>query len=434
MWGSWEEIMKKNKYTVQTFENNENRAFSVYIETKTYEEKTVKEKVQHIFEYLSKHVGLLIFCLSVASIFVKAYVYLYECGKLSYLNISSIYVNSFNENTIYSFLGNAFLAIILCAMNAMIYCAIASEKKFSTKIKEISRLYFITWIGFFLIFVSVDWPIGQSLKYSLYLVILLYLAGSALGIARVIDRMMNRGKAKAKHKSELSNDSSVSTSRSFLTIVSIVVILLSLYGGVFYAFGYWDMSTEKEYRMIGKDLVVLHEGVDLFLVSPCKIIESGPKKELKNLLVYEAIQTEIKKTDITTTLKRFDHVKKEGYPSVEEDAMQFSYNNFTCDIDVFYHEDDVMVRFYDRAKEQSEEEITDLVLVDSGYGFLCLKYKGDGGLLSGYLDKKFFSSEEMVDAAISLLEKISPQAQNIYLPYHIDLVELTNYVEYNGEY
>lgn len=419
--------MEKNKYTVQTIEKDQERAFSVYIETKTYREKTTKEKAQHIFEYLSKHVGLLILCVSIALFFLKAYLYFYECGKLSYWGISDRYVNTFNENTMFGMLGflrHVFVAIIFGAINAMPYWAIITGERFSTKVKQISILYFTTWIMLFLILIFVEWPIRQRLGYSLYLVLILYLTGSVLGIVRV------RHERAEKAKSESSSDSPASTFKYRLILIFFTGFF-SLYAGIIYGFGYWNMATEKEYRMIGDDLVVLHEGADFFLVSQCAVVEGGPQKKLH---VYEAIQTEIKKTDIITITKKFDRVEKEGYPSLKEDDMQFNYNNFTCDIDVFYHEADVMIRFYDRAKEQSEEEIIDLVLVDSGYGFLCLKYKGDGGLLSGYLDKKFFFSEEMVDAAISLLEKVSPQAQNIYLPYHIDLVELTDYVEYNGEY
>lgn len=66
--------------------------------------------------------------------------------------------------------------------------------------------------------------------------------------------------------------------------------------------------------------------------------------------------------------------------------MKFTYKDFSCDADIFYSGDDILLRFYDSSKEQTEKQIHDLVIVDSGYGFLCLKVKGDSGLLSGYLD------------------------------------------------
>lgn len=114
--------------------------------------------------------------------------------------------------------------------------------------------------------------------------------------------------------------------------------------------------------------------------------------------------------------------------------MEFKFNDFSCDVDVFYRDKDLLVRFYDSSKEQEEGEIINLVLVDPGYGYLFLKLKGDSGLLGGYLDENIFSSDEIVEAAISFIQSLSPLSMNIYLPYHVDRVKLTSYVEYNGEY
>lgn len=69
----------------------------------------------------------------------------------------------------------------------------------------------------------------------------------------------------------------------------------------------------------------------------------------------------------------------------------FEYEHFSCDVDIFRTENDLIVRFYDRLMEQSEQEIVDLVIVEPGYGYICLKFKGNDGLLSGFLDKKVFS-------------------------------------------
>lgn len=113
---------------------------------------------------------------------------------------------------------------------------------------------------------------------------------------------------------------------------------------------------------------------------------------------------------------------------------RFIYKDFSCEVDIFKNGKDVILRFYDDSKEQKEEEIHDYVMVDSGYGFLCLKYKGDSALLSGYLCKSVFSTDEMIDAAIELLENISPESKSVYMPYHIECVEVMGYMEYNGEY
>ena len=74
--------------------------------------------------------------------------------------------------------------------------------------------------------------------------------------------------------------------------------------------------------------------------------------------------------------------------------MKFKYGNFSCDVDIFHNGNDVALRFYDAQREHTEEQIVNCVIVDSGYGFLCLKVKGEDGLVSGYLNKSVFSSEE----------------------------------------
>ncbi|WP_099192374.1 hypothetical protein [Tepidibacter mesophilus] len=114
--------------------------------------------------------------------------------------------------------------------------------------------------------------------------------------------------------------------------------------------------------------------------------------------------------------------------------MKFEYESFSCDVDIFYREHDILVRFYDSSREQNEDETVNLVIVDPGYGYLLMKFKGDGGLLSGYLDETVFSSDELVYAAIEFLESLSPLSEEVYLPHHVDRVKLTSYVEYNGEY
>ncbi len=114
--------------------------------------------------------------------------------------------------------------------------------------------------------------------------------------------------------------------------------------------------------------------------------------------------------------------------------MTFSYKKFSCNFEVFYSGEDILIRFYDDLKEQSEHELVNLVIVDSGYGFLCLKAKGDSAILSGYLNRNVFTSDEMVFAAIDLVENISPKYKNAYVPYHIELVKQDRYLEYNGEY
>ncbi|MBU7318898.1 hypothetical protein [Paenibacillus oleatilyticus] len=115
--------------------------------------------------------------------------------------------------------------------------------------------------------------------------------------------------------------------------------------------------------------------------------------------------------------------------------MKFIFNNFTSDVEIFNKDnDDFVVRFYDKAKEQNEDEIINLVIVDPGYGYISLKIKGEGALLSGFLDEDIFITEEMVDAAINYIEDLIPHAKNRYMPYHVVRFKKASYVEYNGEY
>jgi hypothetical protein len=114
--------------------------------------------------------------------------------------------------------------------------------------------------------------------------------------------------------------------------------------------------------------------------------------------------------------------------------MKFEYQNFSCDVDIFYRDNDIMVRFYESSQEQSEEEICDFVIVSPSYGYLLFKAKGGTGLLSGFLDESIFSSNDLVEAAIDFLENLSPIAKEVCIPHHVNRVKLTSYVEYNGEY
>ncbi|MCL1993457.1 MAG: hypothetical protein FWG66_10990 [Spirochaetes bacterium] len=112
--------------------------------------------------------------------------------------------------------------------------------------------------------------------------------------------------------------------------------------------------------------------------------------------------------------------------------MKFNFGRFSCDVEVFENGKDTVLRFFDKSKEQNEAEITNLVIVDSGYGFLCLRVKGRYGLLSGFLDKAVFSSVEMAEAAVDFAEKLFPEIEPVY--HHVDCVKQVDYLEYNGEY
>lgn len=114
--------------------------------------------------------------------------------------------------------------------------------------------------------------------------------------------------------------------------------------------------------------------------------------------------------------------------------MKFVHDTFSCDVDIFQNDKDLVVRFYDKLKEQDEEEIVNLVLVDPGYGYLSLKFKGENGLLSGFLDENLFSTDAAVAAAIAFVENLSPLSPHAYIPHHVRRFKTTSFVEYNGEY
>ena len=114
--------------------------------------------------------------------------------------------------------------------------------------------------------------------------------------------------------------------------------------------------------------------------------------------------------------------------------MKFEYDDFSCTVDIFQCDNDIVVRFFDQSKEHKAEEIVNLVLVDPGFGYLMLKFKGDNALLSGFLDERVFETEQAIYAAIEFIENLSPLSENAYIPFHINRIKLTSFVEYNGEY
>ncbi len=114
--------------------------------------------------------------------------------------------------------------------------------------------------------------------------------------------------------------------------------------------------------------------------------------------------------------------------------MKFQFGGCTCNVDIFEKEDDIVVRFFDKKKEHNEKDIVDLVIVDPGYGYLSLKFKGQEALLSGFLDESFFHSNELVEFAIDFIKALTKKSNNAYIPHHIRKMRYTKTIEYNGEY
>lgn len=48
--------------------------------------------------------------------------------------------------------------------------------------------------------------------------------------------------------------------------------------------------------------------------------------------------------------------------------MKFIFGSFSCDVDVYYKDQDILLRFYDSSREQNDEDINNLVIVDPDSG------------------------------------------------------------------
>lgn len=115
--------------------------------------------------------------------------------------------------------------------------------------------------------------------------------------------------------------------------------------------------------------------------------------------------------------------------------MKFKTKDFSCDVEKYTLDDgkSFVIKFLNKEKEHSAERICDYVLVDPGLGYICLKYKGENALLSGFLDENTFT-DEMIFRAIDFVESLSPYSNNAYIPHNIMKVKISGTVEYNGEF
>ena len=101
-------------------------------------------------------------------------------------------------------------------------------------------------------------------------------------------------------------------------------------------------------------------------------------------------------------------------------------------IEIYGGSDGYVIRLFHGSEEYSEP-LSNLVIVPSCAGFLYLRFIGEDAVMSGILDKRYFSENAVVEM-IGFLEEKFPELRNAYFPYHIDLAEMTGYDEYNGEY
>lgn len=112
--------------------------------------------------------------------------------------------------------------------------------------------------------------------------------------------------------------------------------------------------------------------------------------------------------------------------------MRQILNGREFNAEIYDGKDGYVIRLYCGSEEYSGS-LSNLVIVPSCAGFLYLRFIGDDAVMSGLLDKRYFS-ENTTDEIIRFLEDRFPGLRGAYFPYHIDFVELSGYDEYNGEY
>lgn len=144
----------------------------------------------------------------------------------------------------------------------------------------------------------------------------------------------------------------------------------------------------------------------------------------------------------------------------------FTYQDFSCEVTLLESEEvadyeenseyttfhtrtekSYIARFYARSQEHEVEKMSDYVSVRPSYGYISLKVKTveistydhdnvlqtqykEGGLISGFLDERIFTSKEMVQAAVYFLIDM---VGDVGYYYNISMVKTSNFVEYNGE-
>ena len=109
------------------------------------------------------------------------------------------------------------------------------------------------------------------------------------------------------------------------------------------------------------------------------------------------------------------------------------YNKKECDVEVFKNENGIVVKFFDKNIEPQDDKIVDYVFVDAGYGYVSLKRKNEDGILSGFLQKDFFSNESIIHRIKDFVEQLMPEMKDAYIPYNFERITMFDSLNYTGE-
>jgi len=112
---------------------------------------------------------------------------------------------------------------------------------------------------------------------------------------------------------------------------------------------------------------------------------------------------------------------------------QEGYEEKECDVEIFKNENGIVVKFFNKNVEPKEDEMRDYVFVDTGYGYISLKQKGEDGILSGFLKKDFFSNELIILQASDFVESLNPEMKDAYIPHNFERIQKYDSLTWTGE-
>ena len=150
----------------------------------------------------------------------------------------------------------------------------------------------------------------------------------------------------------------------------------------------------------------------------------------------------------------------------------FTYHDFQCDIEIVIGDEQigieenlqrsvyinrkekiVLARFFNKKQEHKAEKTGDYVYISLDYGFMNIKIKfveeypyhqetpqmnHSVAFISGFLDERFFTDENMVKKAVyfvwdSIFRLLPKEYRDVAFYYHISMTKTTNHIEYTGE-